>query len=204
MVCPCCSNFVFFMHPLEGQYAFSFLGAAVALRRRSRHVARTPEFCLTTFGFNGPEPSKAMKPLHFAPPQLLQTCSLPGCRISKQEMGPEASGTVPTDHLAEAMAQVSKKLGLFERVRAVCHSESIPIPGVVVVGDQSSGKSSLLENISGIRFPRSQTTCTRMPCVLQLLSDPTVGEPFAEVSMDPSFADVPLLSDLRASFVPEA
>ena len=89
------------------------------------------------------------------------------------------------------MANVSEKLGLFERVRAVCQSESIEIPGVVVVGEQSSGKSSLLENISGIRFPRWQNTCTRLPCVLTLLSDPKVQEPFAEVSMDPGFADVP-------------
>ena len=161
-------------------------------------------FCLTTFGFNGPKASKVVKPLHFMPCQFSETCWLPG-RISKQEMGPEVSGTVPRDHLAEAMAPVSKKLGVFERARAECHAESIeiPIPGVVVVGEQSSGKSSLLENISGIRFPRSQNTCTRMPCVLQLLSDPTVREPYAEVSMDPSFENVPLLSDLRRGFLPE-
>ena len=103
----------------------------------------------------------------------------------------------PVDQLAEqslskTMAQVSKKLGLFERVRHVCQSESIPIPGVVVVGEQSAGKSSLLENISGIQFPRAQNTCTRMPCVLTLLTDPAVEESFAMVSMDPNFANVPL------------
>lgn len=101
----------------------------------------------------------------------------------------------PVDQLAEqslskAMAQVSKKLGLFERVRHVCQSESIPIPGVVVVGEQSAGKSSLLENISGIQFPRAQNTCTRMPCVLTLLTDPAVEESYAMVSMDPNFENV--------------
>ena len=94
--------------------------------------------------------------------------------------------------LKEAMAELSKKLGLFERVRHVCQSVAIPLPGVVVVGEQSAGKSSLLENISGIQFPRAQNTCTRMPCVLTLLTDPTVEESFAEVSMDSSFTDVPL------------
>ena len=92
--------------------------------------------------------------------------------------------------LKEAMAELSKKLGLFERVRHVCQSVEIPLPGVVVVGEQSAGKSSLLENISGIQFPRAQNTCTRMPCVLTLLTDPTVQESFAEVSMDSSFANV--------------
>lgn len=43
-------------------------------------------------------------------------------------------------------------------------------------GEQSAGKSSLLENISGIQFPRAQNTCTRMPCVLTMLTDPTIQE----------------------------
>ena len=51
-----------------------------------------------------------------------------------------------------------------ESVRHVCQAVQIPLPGVVVVGEQSAGKSSLLENISGIQFPRAQNTCTRMPC----------------------------------------
>jgi len=87
------------------------------------------------------------------------------------------------------MAEVSKKLGLMESVRHVCQAVQIPLPGVVVVGEQSAGKSSLLENISGIQFPRAQNTCTRMPCILTMLTDPTVKESFALVSMDSSFTD---------------
>lgn len=88
-------------------------------------------------------------------------------------------------------AEVSKKLDMFESVRHVCQSVDIPLPGVVVVGEQSAGKSSLLENISGIQFPRAQNTCTRMPCVLSLLTDPTVKESHAMVSIDPGFANDP-------------
>ena len=101
----------------------------------------------------------------------------------------ERGGQLAEHSLKEATADVSKKLGLFERVRHVCQSVAIPLPGVVVVGEQSAGKSSLLENISGIQFPRAQNTCTRMPCVLTLLTDPTLKDSSAEVSMDPSFAD---------------
>ena len=97
---------------------------------------------------------------------------------------------VGDEELRDAMAELSKKLGLFESVRHVCHAVQIPLPGVVVVGEQSAGKSSLLESISGIQFPRAQNTCTRMPCVLTMLTDPTVDKPFALVSMDASFADV--------------
>ncbi|KAM0322072.1 hypothetical protein ACHAQA_009701 [Verticillium albo-atrum] len=37
----------------------------------------------------------------------------------------------------------------------------IPLPQLVAVGDQSSGKSALLESATGIPFPRSQDLCTR-------------------------------------------
>ena len=40
-----------------------------------------------------------------------------------------------------------------------------PLPKVVVVGDQSAGKSSLIEAISEIKVPRSAGTCTRV-CIL--------------------------------------
>ncbi|OCK79986.1 hypothetical protein K432DRAFT_393431 [Lepidopterella palustris CBS 459.81] len=39
----------------------------------------------------------------------------------------------------------------------------IPSPKVVVVGDQSAGKSSVIEAISDIKVPRSSGTCTRCP-----------------------------------------
>ncbi|KAL2136255.1 hypothetical protein VTI74DRAFT_4688 [Chaetomium olivicolor] len=37
----------------------------------------------------------------------------------------------------------------------------VPLPQLVVVGDQSSGKSSLLESLTGIPFPRDVKLCTR-------------------------------------------
>lgn len=40
-------------------------------------------------------------------------------------------------------------------------SEFVFLPQIVVCGDQSSGKSSVLEAISGVPFPRNDTLCTR-------------------------------------------
>ncbi|KAK4129282.1 COG4-domain-containing protein [Parathielavia appendiculata] len=40
-------------------------------------------------------------------------------------------------------------------------SKHVPLPQLVVVGDQSSGKSSLLESLTGIPFPRDVELCTR-------------------------------------------
>ncbi|KAK9077549.1 hypothetical protein SSX86_005886 [Deinandra increscens subsp. villosa] len=52
--------------------------------------------------------------------------------------------------------------------------QGIPLPTIVVVGDQSSGKSSVLESLAGISLPRGQGICTRVPLVMRLQhrSDP--------------------------------
>lgn len=44
----------------------------------------------------------------------------------------------------------------------------IPLPKIVVVGDQSAGKSSLVEAISEIKVPRASGTCTRCPLQINL------------------------------------
>ncbi|KMZ68403.1 Dynamin-related protein 4C [Zostera marina] len=51
--------------------------------------------------------------------------------------------------------------------------EGINLPTIVVVGDQSSGKSSVLESLAGISLPRGQGICTRVPLVMRLQNDPT-------------------------------
>ena len=44
----------------------------------------------------------------------------------------------------------------------------VPLPKICVVGDQSAGKSSLIEALSGIRLPRAAGTCTRCPIEINL------------------------------------
>ncbi|KAF9476669.1 hypothetical protein BDN70DRAFT_950426, partial [Pholiota conissans] len=44
----------------------------------------------------------------------------------------------------------------------------IDLPQIAVIGSQSSGKSSLIESISGIRLPRAAGTCTRCPMECRL------------------------------------
>ena len=48
--------------------------------------------------------------------------------------------------------------------------EGIQLPTIVVVGDQSSGKSSVLESLAGVKLPRGQGICTRVPLVMRLKS----------------------------------
>lgn len=55
----------------------------------------------------------------------------------------------------------------------------IPLPQIVVVGDQSSGKSSVLESLTGFCFPRAAGLCTRyatqITCRREAHSIVTVG-----------------------------
>lgn len=46
-----------------------------------------------------------------------------------------------------------------------------PLPELILVGDQSSGKSSLMSAISQIVLPRSDGVCTRCPIHIRLSSD---------------------------------
>ncbi|KAL8264306.1 hypothetical protein R6Q59_022436 [Mikania micrantha] len=50
--------------------------------------------------------------------------------------------------------------------------EGIPLPTIVFVGDQSSGKSSVLESLAGISLPRAQEICTRVPLIMRLQHHP--------------------------------
>ncbi|XP_009779141.1 dynamin-related protein 4C-like [Nicotiana tabacum] len=52
--------------------------------------------------------------------------------------------------------------------------EGIQLPTIVVVGDQSSGKSSVLESLAGISLPRGQGICTRVPLIMRLQNDSNI------------------------------
>ncbi|KAH1030390.1 hypothetical protein J1N35_042564 [Gossypium stocksii] len=60
-------------------------------------------------------------------------------------------------------------LDVIDRLRLLnVMKEGIQLPTIVVVGDQSSGKSSVLESLSGVNLPRSQGICTRVPLIIRL------------------------------------
>ena len=45
-------------------------------------------------------------------------------------------------------------LDKFDKIRDILKDTKIDIPKIVAVGDQSSGKSSVLDSISGIALPK--------------------------------------------------
>ncbi|KFH42507.1 Interferon-induced GTP-binding protein Mx-like protein [Hapsidospora chrysogenum ATCC 11550] len=60
-------------------------------------------------------------------------------------------------------ATTSYRLNQIERIRANGVGDLVALPQLVVCGDQSAGKSSVLEGITGIPFPRQEGLCTRFP-----------------------------------------
>ncbi|KAK6340050.1 hypothetical protein TWF730_001825 [Orbilia blumenaviensis] len=58
-------------------------------------------------------------------------------------------------------AQRSQLFDIIDKFRELNISEDISLPQLVVVGDQSSGKSSLLEGLTEISFPVASDLCTR-------------------------------------------
>jgi hypothetical protein len=54
-----------------------------------------------------------------------------------------------------------KLLEKVDKLFATGVGHHIPLPQIVVVGDQSSGKSSVLEGLTGLPFPRDSGLCTR-------------------------------------------
>lgn len=61
----------------------------------------------------------------------------------------------------------------FLRSQGISHYVSLP--QIIVCGDQSSGKSSVLEAISGVPFPTKSNLCTRFPIELVLRKTSHIG-----------------------------
>ncbi|EAW06489.1 putative dynamin GTPase [Aspergillus clavatus NRRL 1] len=75
------------------------------------------------------------------------------------------------DLIARDMKSLVKKI---QDLRHLGIEDSrIALPKICVIGDQSTGKSSLIEGMSEIKVPRSAGTCTRCPMEINL----SEGEP---------------------------
>lgn len=48
-------------------------------------------------------------------------------------------------------------------------AKNLPLPKIVVVGDQSAGKSSLIEGLSGIKVPRSDGSKFQNCCLMMAI-----------------------------------
>lgn len=81
-----------------------------------------------------------------------------------------------------------KLINIIDSFRDIGLQEHISLPKIAVCGDQSSGKSSLLENIVGMDFlPRGSGVVTRRPLELRLVHvDNQQAKPYGVFSVDPN------------------
>ena len=75
----------------------------------------------------------------------------------------------------------TERLNQIDRVRANGLGDHISLPQLVVCGDQSAGKSSVLEGITGIPFPRQDGLCTRFATEIILRHQPDVNRTTAAI-----------------------
>ncbi|PVH86671.1 hypothetical protein DL98DRAFT_449952 [Cadophora sp. DSE1049] len=61
------------------------------------------------------------------------------------------------------LAEDRTRLQKIDALYALRLDQYVSLPQLVVVGDQSSGKSSVLEGLTGLPFPRDSGLCTRFP-----------------------------------------
>ncbi|KAH5305099.1 hypothetical protein HBI23_182960 [Parastagonospora nodorum] len=79
-----------------------------------------------------------------------------------------------TDSLKKLQSAGERRLlDVVDKLRRVGLNGTIELPQLVVCGDQSSGKSSVLEAITEIPFPRKAGLCTRFATEIVLRRQPT-------------------------------
>ncbi|KAJ3137597.1 dynamin-like GTPase mgm1 [Geranomyces variabilis] len=88
-------------------------------------------------------------------------------------------GLPPPDE--DLMVLTKKLIEVRNLLKTVDNNAKMTLPSIVVVGSQSSGKSSVLEAIVGHEFlPKGTNMVTRRPIELTLIHTPNAKEEFAE------------------------
>ncbi|KAJ6446521.1 golgin subfamily A member 7/ERF4 [Purpureocillium lavendulum] len=93
-----------------------------------------------------------------------------------------ALNTRDLQHLKLKHSELLSGLNTVDQLRDGHLGKYVELPQIVVIGDQSSGKSSVLEAISRVRFPSKSSLGTRFATELVLRDAP---EPRMEVSIKP-------------------
>jgi len=108
-------------------------------------------------------------------------------RANRQSHG---SARPPRDPMLSHTFQRLAKLEVVKKTLKDVDGE-FSIPGVIVVGMQSSGKSSVLESATGLAFPRSEGMCTRVPTIVSVSKAADGEDTGVTVASDPAYtADV--------------
>ena len=78
----------------------------------------------------------------------------------------------------QLQSEQSELLDKIDELRAIGVGGLVELPQIIVCGNQSSGKSSVLEAISRVRFPSESNICTRFATKIVLRRSPTTGSKY--------------------------
>lgn len=84
--------------------------------------------------------------------------------------------------MQQLQSQQSKLLDKIDELRTIGVGGLVELPQLIVCGNQSSGKSSVLEAISRVRFPAKSNVCTRFATEVVLRRS---AQPKIKVSIEP-------------------
>ncbi|KAJ2902958.1 dynamin family protein [Zalerion maritima] len=125
-------------------------------------------------------------------PLLMQVRSLENSMVSMPASQTQSSegddlAFMPFKNIGVAVKACNDTLAQLQQLGV---SHVVSLPELVLVGDQSSGKSSLMSSIGDLSLPRSEGVCTRCPIHIRLSSN---REWAAKISLhlDYSFPDTP-------------
>src|SRR4051812_5897572 len=83
---------------------------------------------------------------------------IPNASLSLNPFSSTSASSGPSTQLDKMFhTRIRPLLDACDRLRGLLRGESIALPSIVVVGDQSSGKSSVLEALSAVNLPRGTT-----------------------------------------------
>uniref|UniRef100_A0A3Q1JRZ7 Interferon-induced GTP-binding protein Mx n=3 Tax=Anabas testudineus TaxID=64144 RepID=A0A3Q1JRZ7_ANATE len=90
------------------------------------------------------------------------------CETPSSEM-PHATETIAMNTLNQQYEEkVRPCIDLIDSLRSLGVEKDLALPAIAVIGDQSSGKSSVLEALSGVALPRGSGIVTRCPLELKM------------------------------------
>ncbi|KAJ2904382.1 Interferon-induced GTP-binding protein Mx1 [Zalerion maritima] len=120
---------------------------------------------------NSPSPSPSPSPSSLSSSHLFELCPQgpnspppPPLPTQPQDRSHTSGMTMSTYIKQEDVVETlgnQLMLSKIDKLRELNVGSIVPLPQLVVVGDQSSGKSSVLESLTGFSFPRATTLCTR-------------------------------------------
>jgi len=94
---------------------------------------------------------------------------------------------MPVSHAKSDLDKYVENLSKLQAIREFIGGK-VDLPQICVVGDQSSGKSSMLEGLTGINLPVGAGVCTRNPILTHCRRDETLSKDVYEVQIPPWFA----------------